>query len=151
MRRRRSLFGSALAAAMACHPLATYAQNPACERVDFETVVDTASETLRVVNQTNTSTFQSKLRQLKEKRGWTQEQFLKDGAPFVVDDQIAAFNDRSEDLLARINGSGASGGASDKPDCKVLDALRTNMRALVDTQTEKWRYMLSKIDAELNK
>jgi hypothetical protein len=127
------------------------AQTPACERVDFETVVDAASETLRDMNQQNTSVFQGKLRQLKDKRGWTHDQFLKDGAPFVVDEKITAFNEKSEDLLARINGSGASGGAAEKPDCTVLVALRANMTELVETQTEKWVYMFSKIDAELGK
>jgi hypothetical protein len=122
-----------------------------CERVDFETVVDLASETLREINQKNTAQFQGRLRQLKEKRAWTHEQFLKEAAPFVADDKITSYNEQSEDLLARINGTGASSSATAKPDCNVLAALRQNMQALVDAQTEKWLYMFSKIEAELAK
>jgi hypothetical protein len=128
-----------------------HAQAPVCERVDFETVVDAASDTLRDLNQQNTAVFQTKLRQLKDKRGWSHDQFLKEGAPFVADEKIAAFNDKSEDLLARINGSGASSGSAEKPDCTVLASLRATMRDLVETQTEKWVYMFAKIDAELGK
>ena len=127
------------------------AQPATCQRADFETVVDLAAETLRDLNQKNTSVFQGKLRQLKDKRGWTHDQFLKEGAPLVSDDKITAYNEQSEDLLARINGAGASGGQSAKPDCKVLAALRANMQALVDAQTAKWAYMFGKVEIELGR
>jgi hypothetical protein len=149
-RRWPSLFCAAsIVVAGACGHV--HAQPAACERADFETVVDLAAETLRDLNQKNTTVFQGKLRQLKEKRGWSQEQFLKEGAPLVSDDKINAYNEQSEDLLARINGVGASGSQSAKPDCSVLAALRTNMQALVDAQTAKWQYMFGKVEAELGR
>jgi hypothetical protein len=127
------------------------AQPTTCVRADFETVVDLASETLRELNQKNSAQFQGRLRQLKEKRAWSHEQFLKEAEPFVADDKITAYNEQTEDLLARINGSGGSVSTTAKPDCKVLGELRANMRSLVDAQTEKWMYMFAKIDAELAK
>jgi hypothetical protein len=137
--------------ALACASSPTNAQPATCARADFETVVDLASDTLRDLNQKNTSVFQGKLRELKTKRGWSHEQFLKEAAPLVADDKITAYNDQSEDLLARINGAGASGGQSAKPDCRVLAALRANMQALVDAQTAKWAYMFGKVELELGR
>jgi hypothetical protein len=120
--------------ALACASGHASAQPATCQRADFETVVDMAAETLRDLNQKNTTVFQGKLRLLKDKRGWSHDQFLQEGAPLVSDDKITAYNEQSEDLLARINGAGASGGQSAKPDCKVLAALRAYMFGKVETE-----------------
>jgi predicted dithiol-disulfide oxidoreductase (DUF899 family) len=117
-----------------------------CARADFEAVVDQASATLVNVAQKNTPAFQSKLRALKDKRGWTNEQLMQDGAPFVRDDTISAFDEKSEELLIKINSQ-----ASASADCKVLADLKGTMAALVETQTSKWAYMFDKIDKELAK
>lgn len=122
-----------------------------CVRADFEAVVSAASTTLRDMTARNTPTFQEQLRQLKDKRGWSYEQFVAEAAPLVADEKIADFDAKSVDYLTRINtmGSEATGGA--KPDCRLLDALKSNMSALVDTQTQKWAYMFGKLEAELAK
>ncbi|MBX9924846.1 MAG: hypothetical protein K2Y05_00675, partial [Hyphomicrobiaceae bacterium] len=60
----------------------------ACQRADFEAVVDEAGRVLRDLNAANKPKFQDKLRQLKTKRSWSQEQFLKEAAPLVADDTI---------------------------------------------------------------
>ena len=62
-----------------------------CAKSDFETVVERAAAALRDLNQKYAGSFQGKLRRLKEKRGWSQDQFVKDGAPFVRDDKIIEF------------------------------------------------------------
>jgi hypothetical protein len=124
--------------------------NPAraqpCARADFEAVVDQASATLVEVTQQKTPQFQGKLRALKDKRGWSNEQLMKDGAPFVRDDTIAGFDEKSEQLLIKINSQ-----ASDGADCRALADLKAAMAALVETQTAKWSYMFDKIDKELAK
>lgn len=117
-----------------------------CARADFEAVVDLASATLVQVAQQNAPLFQQKLRTLKDKRGWSTEQLMKDGAPFVRDEQIAAFDEKSEQLLIKINGQ-----ASDTADCNVLADLKGAMAALIETQGQKWAYMFDKIDKELAK
>ncbi len=43
----------------------------ACKRADFEAVVDEAAAVLRDLNLKNKPAFQDKLRQLKDKRGWS--------------------------------------------------------------------------------
>jgi hypothetical protein len=115
-----------------------------CARADFEAVVDQASATLVQVTQKNAPAFQAKLRALKDKRGWSNDQLIKDGAAFVRDETIAGYDERSEQLLIKINSQGG-----ESADCKVLDGLRAAMAALVETQTAKWAYMVDKIDKEL--
>lgn len=115
-----------------------------CQRSDFEAVVDEASNTLLVLTQKNMPAFQSKLRELKAKRNWSNEQLIKEGAAYVRDERIAAFDEQSEQLLVKINTQ-----SGDSSDCKVLAGLKEAMRALVDTQQAKWKYMFDKIEAAL--
>lgn len=126
--------------------LSTAARAETCARADFEAVVDEASATLVALTQKNTPVFQAKLRTLRTKRAWTQEQLIQEGAPLVRDDTIAGFDKRSEELLAKINSQGGN-----TADCKVLAELRGAMAALLETQTAKWTYMFDKIDKELAK
>jgi hypothetical protein len=128
-----------------------WAQAQTCVRADFEGVVGTASATLRDMTAEKTPIFQEKLRQLKDKRGWTYEQFVVEAAPLVTDEQIAAFDTKSVDYLTRINAMGGEAASDAKPDCRLLDPLRANMAALVETQKEKWAYMFAKLDAEMAK
>ncbi len=130
----------------ACAVSSGIATAQTCGRADFEAVVDQASATLVQVAQKNTPEFQGKLRALKDKRGWSNDQLMKDGALFVRDERIAAYDETSEQLLMKINSQ-----ASDGADCKALAELRAAMAALVETQTAKWAYMFDKIDKELAK
>ena len=125
------------------------AQAAQCSKGDFEGVVDEAAGALRALNQRNTPTFQGKLRQLRDKRGWSNDQFLKEAAPLVRDDTIAGFDQKSEEFLGRIMSGGQSQAANAKPDCALLLDLRASMKSLVDTQRSKWAYMFDKLDKEL--
>lgn len=127
------------------------AQSPACAKADFEVVVDEAAASLRDLTRQNTPPFQGKLRQLKDKRGWTNDQFLKEAEPFVRDDTIAGFDQKSAEFLARITSAGQSQTSAATPDCALLGELRASMKALVDTQKAKWSYMFEKLDKELAK
>jgi hypothetical protein len=125
------------------------AQAPACSKADFEVVVDEAAGALRELARQNTPPFQLKLRQLKAKRGWSDEEFLKRAEPLVRDETIAAFDEKSGELLARITSGGQAGSAGGAPDCRLLADLRAAMQALVETQKAKWAYMFDKIEKEL--
>jgi len=122
-----------------------------CTKSDFEAVVDEAGGLLRDMNMKNKPTFQDKLRQLKDKRRWSHEAFLKEAAPFVQDDQIAVFDKSSEQLLDKISAMGQEGAEAKTPDCALLVDLRSYMTQLVEAQTKKWAYMFDKIDKELKK
>jgi hypothetical protein len=125
------------------------ALSQSCAKTDFEAVVNQAGVALRDLNQHNTPLFQAKLRQLKEKRGWGADQFLKEAGPFVRDEVIAAHDKKSEELLARITGEGQAGPAA--PDCAVLAELRAALQLLVETQKAKWSHMFAKLEQELAK
>ena len=137
----------AVAAWLAGAGLPAHAQT--CARADFEAAVGTASTTLREMTNRNTPDFQDRLRALKEKRGWSNEEFVKAAAPLVADDRIAEFDQKSAEYLMQINNLGGEGAGTATPDCRLLETLRTNMSALVETQTQKWAYMFGKLDAEL--
>jgi hypothetical protein len=128
-----------------------HAQTAGCARADFESVVGSAAGALRDLAQRNTPVFQGKLRDLKDKRGWSHDQFLREAAPFVQDDKIAEFDGKSEELLGRIAAMGQEGASAATPDCTVLTELKGIMQGLVDTQQAKWAYMFGKLDAELAK
>ena len=127
------------------------AQAPTCSKVDFEAVVDEAAGALTELTRQNTPPFQGKLRQLKGKRGWSDDQFVKEAEPLVRDDKIAGFDQKSEDLLLRITSGGQSGAADGPPDCKLVAELRAVMQSLLETQKAKWAYMFERIEAELRK
>lgn len=122
-----------------------------CAKADFEAVVDQAAAALRDLNIKNKPAFQEKLRGLKVKRGWSHDQFLKEAAPFVRDEQTAVYDQQSEELLREISSLGEEGSASAAPDCSLLVELTARMKVLVETQTAKWTYMFGKIDVELAK
>ena len=120
-----------------------------CTREEFEAVVDEAGAALRQLNKENKPKFQNQLRQLKEKRGWSHEQFLKEAAPYVRDEQTVSYDRTSSDLLNEISTMGEEGAQANAADCALLVKLRARMAVLVKTQKEKWSYMFNKLDQAL--
>ncbi len=151
-KRAGAMAGASLLAAVALSHAdgPAFGQAPACVKSDFEAVVDDAAAALRDLNQQNKPVFQDKLRQLKEKRGWTHDQFLKEAVPYVRDDEISVFDQKSEALLNEISTMGQDGAAAKTPDCALLLELRGRMKVLVETQTSKWSYMFDKLDKALS-
>lgn len=120
-----------------------------CRKEDFEAVVETTASSLRDLNSKNRPEFQEKLRELKAKRNWTQNEFMEKAAPFVRDDKMAVYDQSTDELLSAISSMGQEGGRAPTPDCAMLLELRARMKLLVDTQTAKWAYMFEKLNAEL--
>ena len=151
MRRVRFLVVAGLLGAGIAGLGAAIAQAPQCSKADFEAVVDEAASALRDLARQNTPPFQGKLRQLKGKRGWSDDQLVKEAEPLVRDDKIAGFDQQSHEFLLRITSGGQAGLSGGAPDCKLLAELRAVMQSLVDTQKAKWAYMFEKIEGELKK
>jgi hypothetical protein len=123
-----------------------------CVKADFVAVVNAAGAALRDLSQQNTPVFQGKLRELKDKRNWSNDEFLKQAEPLVRDDTIAGYDKKSEELVARIAGGGSQGGtAAGAPDCALLASLQGDLKLLVETQKAKWTHVLAKVDRELGK
>jgi hypothetical protein len=130
-------------------PVRAAADDAQCAKADFEAVVEQAAGSLRDLNGKNKPLFQEKLRNLKTKRGWSNDQFISEAAPLVRDDKISGYDQTTEELLSAISQMGQEGAAAAKPDCGLLLELRARMKVLVDTQSAKWAYMFEKIEAEL--
>lgn len=128
--------------------LPTLAQTT-CTRAEFEAVVGEAAQALRRLNAENRPVFQQRLRELKERRGWSQDKFLEAAAPIVQDERTEDMDRQSSELLARIQSMGAEGSSASQPDCAKLAELRGHMRALVDVQKSKWQHLFAKIAKEL--
>lgn len=124
-------------------------QDTGCTREAFESVVGQSAAALRDLTGKNRPLFQARLRELKEKRGWAHDQFLKLAAPIVQDAKTDAYDKQSSALLADIERMGAEGSAAPTPDCAALARLRDRMEALVQAQREKWAYLIGKVDQEL--
>jgi len=122
-----------------------------CKKEEFEAVVEATATSLRDLNAKNRPEFQEKLRQLKDKRKWSHDEFVAKATPFVRDDKTTVYDKTTDELLSAISSMGQMGAESESPDCAVLLELRARMKALVDTQTAKWSYMFGKLDAELSK
>ncbi|MBA2124662.1 hypothetical protein DLM45_00255 [Hyphomicrobium methylovorum] len=142
---------AALALALSGTGLKADPADGTCTKADFESVVETAAAGLRDLNIKNRPEFQEKLRELKDKRGWSHDEFMQKAKPFVRDDKMVVYDQSSDELLSAISSMGQEGAASAKPDCAMLLELRARMKLLVDTQTAKWTYMFGKINAELAK
>jgi transcriptional regulator with XRE-family HTH domain len=127
------------------------AQSVGCTREDFAAAVDQAAAGLRALNHERRPEFQARLRALRQKRGWSQEQFITEAAPFVRDTEIEAFEARSDEALSKVTEMGQEGAQAKSPDCRLLAELRSYMQALVEIQSAKWTYMFQKIDTELAK
>lgn len=140
---------AAIAVMLGALPVVAQSAGRTCEKKEFEAVVENAALALRDLNARNAPGFQDKLRLLRERRKWTAEEFMEKAAPFVQDERIAEYDQRSTALLNKINSMGEAGAASSTPDCNLLDELRSTMKALIDTQIEKWAYMFAKIERGL--
>jgi len=122
-----------------------------CSRSDFESVVDEAAAALRDLNLKNRPIFQDKLRALRDKRGWSYDEFMKGAVPFVKDEKIEVYDRTSNEMLAELSTLGQEGAEAATPDCKLLDELKARMKTLIDTQSTKWAYMFGKLDTELKR
>jgi hypothetical protein len=123
----------------------------ACAKADFEAVVNAAGAALRDLAQQNTPLFQAKLRQLKDKRSWSNDEFMKRAEPLVRDDTITGYDKKSEELVARITGGGQAETEPAAPNCALLAGLQADLKLLVETQQAKWSHMFARIDQELAK
>lgn len=119
-----------------------------CSKDDFAAVVDEASAVLRKLNDDNTPRFQAGLRQLKEKKGWSDADFIANARPFVQDDTIQTYDEGAAQLLVQINTLGDTSGAA-VPDCAVLTKLKESMSRLVVGMEGKWTYMFKKLQDAL--
>lgn len=140
---------------------AAFAEN--CDQAAFSAVVDEARTQLQALNTKNKTEFHQKLDALREKRGWSKDDFVKNARPLVQDSEISSYDARHEALLARVSQIGQADqpvaslasiapAAEPAPDkrCVMLDELRSLMGRVIENTRAKWAYMHDKTDAALS-
>lgn len=120
----------------------------ACAKEDFAQAVDRAGAALRKLNADNAPKLQAKLRQLMERRGWSDSTAIDKAFEAVHDERIAAFDNQANDLLAKIDTLGTVG-PGEQPDCAKLQDLTASSLELQATVKAKTAYTLAKIDQML--
>lgn len=120
----------------------------ACTNAEFAAAVDAAGVSLRSFNMEAAPKLQAKMRQLKEKKGWSEAEYEEKSTEYLRDDRTAELDATANDLLIKIDtlGRPPEGKA---PDCAGLDELRAAGVELLAVMKAKSTYTLGKIDAEL--
>jgi hypothetical protein len=141
--------GVMLAALLGCWPEA-HAAEPGCAKAEFEAVVAEAAGRLRELALVNRPVADTRLRELKSKRGWGDAAFLAAAGPLVNDARTAELDRASQELLERMRAASEGEGTA-TADCSLLSSLRDKLASVVAMQTEKWAHIRDNIEEALRK
>src|SRR5262245_58098192 len=119
-----------------------------CSKDDFGKAVDQAGAALRKLNADNAPRLRAKMRELKERKGWSDTDFEEKALAAVQDERIEAYNAQANDLLAKLDTLGSIEPASDA-DCSKISELSAAGLELQATIKAKAAYTLSKLDQML--
>ncbi len=133
-----------------------------CGQDAFSAAVADARAALERLSAEHRGSFQQKLMTIKQREGWSDEDYRANARPLVQDERIAAFDARNEELLAQVPAIGrqarsvaslAGAAPSVEPSadrrCAMLEELRAVMDGVVANARAKWAYMQGKADAAL--
>ncbi|MDX2202543.1 MAG: EipA family protein [Hyphomicrobiaceae bacterium] len=119
-----------------------------CSKDDFAKAVDLAGAALRKVSAESMPRIQTKMRQVKDKRGWPDQGFEEKAFAALQDERIAQFDAQANDLLSKLDNLG-SFSPSTEADCARLEELNATSLELLATVKAKAAYSLSKLDQML--
>ena len=134
-----------VAAASAMLAMLSTGHAASCTREDFAQAVDQAGAALRQLNADNAPRLRSKMRALKDARGWPDAGFEEQAMGAVQDERMAALDLQANDLLAKIDTLGTID-LGKEPDCAKLQELAAASLELQATVKAKAAYTLAKLD-----
>jgi hypothetical protein len=134
-----------VAAASAMLAMLSTGHAASCAREDFAQAVDQAGAALRQLNADNAPRLRSKMRALKDARGWPDAGFEEQAMGAVQDERMAALDLQANDLLAKIDTLGTID-LGKEPDCAKLQELAAASLELQATVKAKAAYTLAKLD-----
>ncbi|MGE0852453.1 MAG: DUF1134 domain-containing protein [Hyphomicrobiaceae bacterium] len=134
-----------VAAASAMLAMLSTGHAASCAREDFAQAVDQAGAALRQLNAENAPRLRSKMRALKDARGWPDAGFEEQAMGAVQDERMAALDLQANDLLAKIDTLGTID-LGKEPDCAKLQELAAASLELQATVKTKAAYTLAKLD-----
>jgi len=120
----------------------------ACKSEDFAAAVDKSGAALRAFNGEAMPKLQAKLKQLKDKRGWTEADYEEKALASVKDDHTAKLDAEAEDLIVKIDQLGRPPERG-QPDCAQLTELEAAGIELLAVMKAKSDYMLAKLDTAI--
>jgi hypothetical protein len=124
------------------------AQAAACSKDDFGRAVDQAGAALRKLNADNAPRLRAKMRELKDRKGWSDADFEDKALTAVQDERIEAYNAQANDLLAKLDALGSIEPVSEA-DCGKIEELSAASLELQATIKAKAVYTLAKLDQML--
>ena len=119
-----------------------------CSKEDFGKAVDQAGAALRKLNADNAPRLRAKMRELKDRKGWSDADFEEKAVAAVQDERIETYNAQANDLLAKLDALGSIEPANEA-DCSKLQELGAAGLELQATIKAKAAYTLSKLDQML--
>jgi hypothetical protein len=119
-----------------------------CSKEDFGKAVDQAGAALRKLNADNAPRLRAKMRELKDRKAWSDADFEEKALAAVQDERIEAYNAQANDLLAKLDALGSIE-PSNEADCSKLQELGAAGLELQATIKAKAAYTLSKLDQML--
>ncbi len=143
---RRSISSVLLAAAVSA--LALQPAHADCKPEDFAAAVDKSGAQLRAFNAEALPKLQDKLKQLKDKKGWSDADYEDKAMASVRDERTAKLDADAEDLIIKIDQLGRPP-EKGPIDCAKLTELEAAGLELLAVMKAKSTYTLSKLDAAI--
>lgn len=142
----RSLRILALAAALAASlPAAAWSQT--CTRAQLAEAVDKTGASLRKVTTETAPQLQAKMRQLKERKGWSDADYEEQSVALISDKRLSELDQQASDLVAKIDTLGTPKG--DDVNCATIAELEAAGAELIATVRTKASYAMAKLDQAL--
>lgn len=122
------------------------AEAQTCTREAFRKIVDDAGAALRQLHATTQPQVQAGFRRLKEKNGWSEDDYLDKANEFLVDDKTEAFDAKASELLSKLDKLADDTPAAPGADCPRLTELEATSLELQATVRAKTTYILRRLD-----
>jgi len=119
-----------------------------CKAEDFAVAVDKSGAQLRAFNADALPKLQEKLKQLKDRKHWTDADYEEKAMASVRDERTAKLDADAEDLIVKIDQLGRPP-ESGPIDCTKLTELEAAGIELLAVMKAKSTYTLSKLDATI--
>lgn len=119
-----------------------------CTPDDFAAAVNSSGAALRTFNAEALPKLKNKLRQLKDKTGWSDTGYEEKALQSVRDKRTADYDAKAEDLIVKIDLLGRPP-SEQVPDCSKLAELNAAGLELLAVMKAKSAYTLAKLDAAI--
>lgn len=120
-----------------------------CTKEDFAKAVDEAGAALRDYNSKAAPQLSDKLRQLRTRKGWKDDDYERMALDHLHDARIAGLDQKANELLAKVDELGTTEDTAGL-ECGKLAELKASSLELLAVMKAKSKYLIGKIDAELD-